>query len=221
MVHGTNYGVQYVIYLDEEVDFFNDILPICMDVRHMIEYVKMSNANKSKLILFSDTTFYERFSTIPLAKKYVSCLTEHSYSYIDKTSDVKKYQDVKMYNNSIKYSEKVDPYTEEMYDTLKNKIQELTNLYSLLQQESEDYSKEDYSNMSKIRTELIQLSDKQSIQDFIKNKAYFEEIKEIEKDITNIELTDEEKDIISRIINHPKLEGKYSAHGMMLIDYSF
>jgi hypothetical protein len=216
MVHGTNYGVQYVIYLDKEVDFFNDILSICMDVRHMIEYVKMSNANKSKLILFSDTRFDERFSTIPLAKKYVSCLTEHSYSYIAKNPDVKKYQDVKMYNNSIKYSEKVDPYTEEMYDTLKNKIQELTNLYSLLQQESEDYS-----NMSKIRTELIQLSDKQSIQDFIKNKAYSEEIKEIEKDITNIELTDEEKDIISRIINHPKLEGKYSAHGMMLIDYSF
>jgi|LakMenEpi03Aug12_release.lakeMendotaPanAssembly.Ray.scaffolds.fasta_scaffold1036841_1 hypothetical protein len=213
MVHGTNYGVQYVIYLNEEVDFFNDILPICINVRHMIEYSK--NLKKSKLVIFSDNNFYKRFSAIPHAIKYVSCLTEQSYNYSSNNPDADKYRDVKLYNNSIKYSEKVELYTEEMYQALTNKIQGLTDLYQLLQSQGE------YSELQSIRSELLPLRDILKIQDITKNKEYYEEIKEIEKDITNIELTDEEKDIISRVLNHPNLEGKYTGHGISLIDYFF
>ena len=53
------------------------------------------------------------------------------------------------------------------------------------------------------------------------NNDYFEEIKKMERELTDIKLTETEEELITRIIKHPKLEGSVSSHGMNLIDGFF
>jgi len=43
-------------------------------------------------------------------------------------------------------------------------------------------------------------------------------LQEIERELTDIVLTDGEKDLIRLILEHPKLEGNISSHGINLID---
>ena len=58
MVNGKYYGVQYEIYLNKKLDLYNDILPICIDVRKMITLDEKVN----KLIIFNYNELDKRLS---------------------------------------------------------------------------------------------------------------------------------------------------------------
>ena len=56
------------------------------------------------------------------------------------------------------------------------------------------------------------------IEKIIENREYLKEIKELEQNITNIELTDIEKEIINMVMNHPNLKGTIESHGINIIE---
>lgn len=144
-------------------------------------------------------------------------LDEISYNHqITRKSNPEKfkYYDVKIYSQHIKYSEEVEAYSEEMFDKLENKVQELSSKYNELDY-WEKYSSEQRKNFDIERGILM---DVLKVQRIIRNNEYFEEIKEIERELTDIVLTDGEKDLIRLILEHPKLEGNISSHGINLID---
>jgi hypothetical protein len=67
-----------------------------------------------------------------------------------------------------------------------------------LRQESEN----DYKKLDELR-----------IQRVIHNPEYFAEIKMIEQQLTNIELTNDQNELVNKVLTYPKLEGLITWHG--------
>jgi len=218
MVHGNYYGVQYEIYLNKELDLFNDILPICIDVRKMISLEKINKISDNyKLVIIPYRELDKRFEKRENVRKYIDSLNEISFNHqITRKSNPEqfKYYDVKIYAQHIKYSKQVEAYSEEMFDKLENKVQELSSKYNELDY-WEKYSSEQRKNFDIERGILM---DVLKVQRIIRNNEYFEEIKQIERELTDIELTDGEKELINKVLSHPKLEGLVYYHGINLID---
>ena len=171
MVHGNYYGVQYEIYLNKELDLYNDILPICIHVRKMISLEKVDkNSEQYKLVIIPHKELDKRFYQKQNSRKYAEDKDLISYNHnITRKScpEQFKYYDVKIYNSLIKHNKCLEPFTQE---------------------ELKKCEKE-----HKLRKTL-------DIQRIISNPVYFEEIKEIERELTDIELTDGEKELIKSII---------------------
>lgn len=211
MVHGNYYGVQYEIYLNKQLNLFDDVLPICIDVRKMI------SLEHNKLVIIPYRELDKRFEKRQNVRKYMESMDEISYNHqiTRKTNqELFKYQDVKNYTTYIKHSELPEPYTEEHFQKLEHRVEELSSKYNELDY-WEKYSSEERKKFDIERSIIIEVL---RVQRIIRNNEYFEEIKEIERELTNIELTDGEKELITRILEHPKLEGKISSHGINLID---
>lgn len=219
MVHGNFYGVQYEIYLNKEFDLYDDILPICIDVRKMIKLEKIThNSNYYKLVIISYEELNKRLGKKVHIQKYIQSLNTLSYggsfNYSRKTHpELFKYADVINYKTYIKHNECPEPYTQEELKICEKRFQELINIYN-----SEiiwDKSKEERKELD---IEQHKLRDILNIQRIIINPNYFQEIKEIERDLTDIELTNEEIELINKIVTHPKLEGAVKWHGINLIE---
>lgn len=218
MVHGIYYGVQYEIYLNKELDLFDDILPICSDVRKMISLEKINkNSNYYKLVIIPYQDLDNRFVKREHSSKYGDSLA--SYHQINRRTNPSNfnYYDVKIYTDYIKHSEVPEPYTEEK---LENILEVENRLEELLSKQDEDDYWDNYSSdeITKFNTEIRILTEELKVQRIVRNKEYFDKIIEIEHELTHIELTDGEKDIINRVIAHPKLEGAIKYHGFNLID---
>lgn len=218
MVHGNYYGVQYEIYLNKMIDLFDDVLPICIDVRKMISFEKIDkNSDNYKLVIIPYREFDKRFEKREHVRKYMGSLDTISYNHqITRKSNPEefKYYDVKIYEQHIKYSEEVEPFSEEMFDKLENKVQDLSSKYNELDY-WEKYSSEQRKNFDIERGILM---DVLKVQRIIRDKEYFEEIKQIEHELTNIKLTEEEEGLVLQVLHHPKLEGIISSHGINLIN---
>lgn len=218
MVHGNYYGVQYEIYLNKTIDLFDDVLPICIDVRKMISFEKINkNSDNYKLVIIPYKELYKRFEKREHVRKYIQSLDKISYNHqITRKSNPEefKYYDVKIYTQNIKYSEELEPYSEEMFEKLENKVQELSSKNDELDY-WEKYSSEERKNFDIERGSFM---DVLKVQRIIRNKEYFEEIKQIEHELTNIKLTEEEEELVLQVLHHPKLEGIISSHGINLID---
>ena len=216
MVHGNYYGVQYEIYLSKKLDLFNDVLPICIDVRKMISLEKIDkNSDGYKLVIIPYKELDKRFEKRELFDKYVRSLDEISYDrgVTRKTHpELFKYYDVKIYSQHVKHSEEIEPFTAEMFQKLENKVEELTNkCYS--DDYWEKYSSEERQKIDSERNFLMGVL---KVQRIIQNKDYFEEIKKIERELTDIELTDEEKELINKVLSDVKID--FDCHGINLID---
>ena len=219
MVHGNYYGAQYEIYLKKKINFFDDVLPICIDVKKMIS-LQLLNVKSDiyKLVIIPYRELDKRLEKRANIRKYVNSLDQISGSPKKKTRktnpEIFKYIDVKIYTDYIKHSEVPEPYTEEHVQNLENKLEVLKSKYDELHY-WEKYSSQEIKDFDSERSMLEEIL---RVQRIIKNKTYFEEIQEIERELTSIELTDGEKELITRILEHPKLEGAISWHGINLID---
>ena len=129
-----------------------------------------------------------------------------------------KYFDVKIYKNLIKHNKNLPhPISSKELELLEESYKIRRRIY-----EGNDYRTK-YSEKEQIEFnyECLNLSEQLYIQRIISNPEYFEEIKEIERKLTDIELTDGEKDLINSVINHPKLDGLIDCHCINLIDGKF
>lgn len=216
MVHGNYYGVQYEIYLNKELDLFDDILPICIDVRKMISLEKINkDSNQYKLVIIPYRELDKRFEKRENVTKYVQSLDEISYNhYITRKSNPEefKYYDVKVYDNIIKHNEYSQPFTEEELKNCEKRFEDVIEIYK-----HDDFWNKPEEERKEIDFEQNNLRRILNIQRIISNPVYCEEIKQIERELTDIELTDREKELVTCVLEHPNLQGKISSHGINLI----
>jgi len=175
MVHGTNFGIHYIIQLNKEIDVYNDLLPICSDIRFMLD--KLPN---QRLCVLSYHILNERFMN---TQYYIDLLSSLNFiNYFDYTRGNIRREDYKekfLYLDVFNYSRKFKSISKDKWI--------INDLSKLLNDDPE----------------------------------YYEKIVALEKNFTNIELTEDEKRMIDKIISHPKLEGliEYSQFELMSYDY--
>lgn len=218
MVHGNYYGVQYEIYLNKELDLFDDILPICIDVRKMISLEKVDKISKKyKLVVIPYKELEKRFVKKEYFSNYMQSNDYISFNSLHITrksnSDKFKYYDVKTYKNILKHNQCPIPFTQEELKNCEKRFEDIIEIYKCdnFWNKPEEERKELDIEQDKLRQTL-------NIQRIISNPVYFEEIKEIERELTNIELTRDEEELVLQVLHHPKLEGVISSHGINLID---
>jgi hypothetical protein len=211
-----------ILYFEILIIIFDDFLPICIDTRKMFKLDKVRrNSDFYKLVIINNSDLDNRFSQREHIQKYMRSLDYISYNHLkDRTTHPEefKYYDVKMYNKYIKYSDDIESlpvFSQTQLEQLEQKMNELTNKYNE-DDYWEKYTSEERKNFD-IERQL--LNEVLIIQRIIKDPDYFTEIKQIYNELTNIELTQEEKQTIDKVLNHPKLEGYISNHGFNLIDY--
>jgi hypothetical protein len=135
MVHGNNYGIEYVIFLEKPIDLFDVVLPICIDTRKMIKLEKVRrNSDSYKLVIINHNELDKRFSQREHIHKYIRSLDYISYNHLKDRTIYKeefKYYDVKMYNKYIKYSDDIETlpaFSQTQLEQLEQKITELTKI---------------------------------------------------------------------------------------------
>ena len=195
MVHGTNYGVQYIIKLNKDIDLYDDLLPICSSVRSMIKIIP-----NQKICILPYNTLDKRFGENVYSTKLISSLFSEYRSFRernDANKDLFIYLDIYNYSKFVKDEKNLTPLS-------KQEILDIELMYKKLLND-ETYSKDVHDN-------IIKLTDLLKIQYIISDSDYYQKIIEMEKNITNIQLTEQEKILIDTVMKHPKLEG--------LIEYS-
>jgi hypothetical protein len=181
------YGLQYEVVFDKDLDLYDDVLPICIYLRKNVQ-IKYNYPNT--LILFSYEELGERFRQNRHNKQ--------QYVYLKNTSrkthpDIYKFIDVKNYNNYIKYEKNIIlPISQEELNNYDQKYNQLKNNFNNL-------TVDDIKELEKLEEIL-------KIQHIVSNPEYYDEIKELENEVTKIEFTNEEKEIITKMLNYPKLK---------------
>jgi hypothetical protein len=217
MVHGQSYNVEYIIKLDREVDYFDDILPVSIDTRTLFKFTKN---NTLKLVIINSSKFEIR-KINKYFVEYMNCLDRVAYHDVHLNEraefpDVFKYYDVKVYNNFIHFEKDVQPMPRQEFENLVSYAEELHKLYNAHMNNYKDEDELDYDN---IRKKINSTENILMIQRIVNNPEYFSEIKDLYNKITDIELTDEEKELIHKVVTHPKLNGVIASHGFNLFDY--
>jgi hypothetical protein len=235
MVHGNYYGAQYEIYINKSIDFYNDILPICMSVREKIELVNFDEQYKSKikrlnfgngkckLIIIPYKKLFNRFEKLKYAEIYFHLNDKMTYDELnmnrfnrENNFEEFKYLDVKIYKNLIKHNKSLPkPVTSEELESLEESYK---NIFIKMYKNEDYWHSEEKTQIELDRVIHESLLNQLNIQRIITRPEYFEEIINIEKSLTNIELTDREKELINSVINHPNLKDLIEFHGINLIE---
>jgi hypothetical protein len=178
MVHGSIYGIQYEIYLSKPLDLYNDVLPMCIQARKMIQYEEKCN----KLVLIPYGELYERFYSNPLARTWAQALDINDYKQKQNpTPEMKEFYHVKMYSG-YKH-EPIEPIGTEELNSISEKINELEKING--------WSKE-----------IAQLYKIKNIQSIVQDQEYFNKIKSIEQSLINVVLTPEEDKLIQMVLSN-------------------
>lgn len=208
MVHGNFYSIQYEIILNKEIDFYNDLLPIWINTRSRIE---MEN---NKLIVIPNKNLDKQLYHNSIFNEYIKQNDEASYQikYTNEDQIINnKYLMVNHYSKYVKNNYNLpEPMNEEEYKKLVEKYQDICKKVN-----DNNITTDEFLNLEREKTKLF---DQLKVQRIIHNSEFFEEIKNLEKNLINqITLTDEQNEFIQKVINHPKLEGLINWHGLNLV----
>ena len=202
----TNYfGLQYVLYLSREIDYYNDLLPLC------IEHRRMFQLEKNKIIVLNHHCLESRFSLNALSREFAAACDKITWdtSISRKNNEqMYKWHDVLFYTKHIKNKKVAFPMNpdimEQRYKYLKEKYmisQANTNLQLLSREETLEY---------------MDLRRHVYIYRIMGNQAYFDEIVRMERELTFVSLTPDEIELIERIKQSQKLYGKVLSEGTEL-----
>ena len=217
MVHGNWYSVRYEIYLTKPLDLYNDILPICSSIRYMLKYIQMGKdgIDGYKLIIIDTANLDKRFTTRPIANSYACALDTIEYSYKTVTREKEptmfEYQDVFTYANKIKHQDSPVIMSTMELDNLKIRLKEISGILDagLCDKKSE-------IDVNVLQLEYNKIFKTIQIQPILVNPEYYEKIISMEQELTNIELTQEELDLIKAVETHPTLAGLIKFSGFNL-----
>ena len=131
MVHGNYYGIQYEVFLKKEIDFYDDLLPIWMDVRARIEIQKAKQTNNYKLIVIPYREIHQQTYDSSLFRSYVRenddrlCKGIHTEEYLR----TKKFLMVNLYEKLIRHNTSLpNPITKEEFNQLSIELQRLDHI---------------------------------------------------------------------------------------------
>jgi hypothetical protein len=219
MVHGTTYTVRYVIKLKNPIDYFDVLLPICSANRKMFELINKNN--QTLLVVFGEKDLDKRFNSKPNVREYYELISSIEYSGTKTKEGIEyerkniKYWQAHMYSSRLKLlvDDKFIPdkvYSDEEITKLKAKGNEIINKLNALSHNSNEYWD--------LESEL------HNIEYIIKSNPIFspttkDEIIEFEKELSTIELTDDEKIILEKVKSDPNISSNIEAEGFQLYSY--
>lgn len=211
MVHGNYYGIQYEIFLTKEIDFYNDLLPIWIEVRARIEIQKDKQTNNYKLIVIPYGEFDKQLCKNSLFSSYVRENDETKEMQNEEYLRTKKFAMVGQYEKMIRHNTNLpEPITIEEFNQLSIEMQKLhhINLYgNLTQEEWREHDRKYYEIFNQLQVQRI-----------IHDPEYFEEIKCLHTQLLEqVTFTEEQRELIQKVISHPKLDGIISWHGLTLV----
>ena len=180
MMYNNIFGIRSIIKLNKYFDYYNDILPLCIELKHMIKYNKKQNT----LIIFSKC-FDDRFYNKSIYKKIINSIKKND-------SNILIWKDVLNYSLNYKHNNEVNKYSNDDLYHMNNRFIEIQNNYAELPDDISAEYKElfpiiEYYNM-------------------ISNKDRFEKIKNLEKELIYIPLNNDEKEVLNIIKNHIKFK---------------
>lgn len=187
MVHGTTYTIRYLLRLKNPIDYYDDLLPICIANRKMFKLL-----DDRTIIIFDEKDLGKRFDNKPLSIEYAKAINNE----LDEDINNKKYFHAYVYSSEIKIVNNTN------YDTTKIYTKEEFNVMKLRHKEIDKLF---WANNNLTDEDLKQLEQElRDISNILRYAPIFDhitgpEISEIERQLTNIELTDEEKKIIERV----------------------
>lgn len=225
MVSGTNYAVKYFIKLNQNIDYYNDLLPICTQVRQMIYPFDNTNAEYKNDNNITNITVFACCDSRFLNKKeynnYTKAVYEFEYNYRNKkpTDIDKKYLDVFFYSQYIKFKN-IPVLSQSEYEELSSRFNYLESNTKSADNDNSVVVAGLFENPY-IREEYFELKKKLKIYELMKNEEYFEEIKRIEHDLTNIMLSEAENNLIKNVLEHPTISDKIEYHGFQLYKYDY
>ena len=213
MVHGNYYGIQYEVFLTKEIDFYNDLLPIWMEVRARIEIQKDKQTDNYKLIVIPYREIHQQTYDSSLFRSYVRENDETKMIQNEDYLRAQKFLMVRQYEKIIRHNTNLpEPITKEEFNQLSIQMQELESNCSW----SGNLSQEEWREHDKKYTEIYT---KLKVQRIIHDPEYFEEIKSLHTQILEqVTFTEEQRELIQKVISHPKLDGIISWHGLTLVD---
>lgn len=189
-------GIEYVIRLKSSMDYYNDVLPICTQLRRMVEYKQDTN----ELIVYNWADFRSRFENIDSCKKYwaniCQCECEHSE---------KKAKEIAFYHHVLHWSLMQKNLRADVTPLSKEEWEKVQEDWRVLTASNYDPIKEN---------ELRNIYLEQSI---IQDPEYLEKVKCMERELTGIELTQEEMGEISLILSNPLIRENVLTHGIFLM----
>ncbi len=183
------YDIRCIIKLNNYFDYYNDILPLCIELKLMITYIKDRNI----LVIFSKS-FNNRFYDKPIYKTFIESIQEFDSVNYTNNDEVLIWKDVLNYSLNYKYNNEFDKYNGEELYYMNNRFIEIENNYDLLKLPDD------------ISSEYGELFPVIEYYHIISNKDRFEKIKNLEKEFVYIELNNEEKEVLDFIKNHPKFK---------------
>ncbi len=193
------YGISYQIILNHPIDYYSELLPICIKCRIMIELeeFKQSHLLKKekiyKLTLFPMKEFDEQLYKHQLFKDYFHSCVDFFEDYMEED----KYKLVRDYTYYVKNNNNLPPpMNKEEYLQLWNKFIHMND--------NESFSK----NFSIVYRDF-------KIQRIIHNEEKMNEIKSLEQELLNlVTLTEKQKEIIDIVLE--ELKGNVNWHGLRL-----
>jgi hypothetical protein len=219
MVHGTTYTVRYIIKLKNPIDYYDVLLPICSANRKMFELINQNN--QTLLVVFGEKDLDKRFDSKPNIREYYKVMSSTEYTGPKDKEEIEyenaniKYWQAHMYSSRVKIlvdnnfiPDKV--YSDEEINELKIKGNEIIKKLNTLSNRSEEYWNLE-SELDKIKF-IIKLNP-------IFNSSTKDEIIELEKELSTIELTDEEKMILEKVKLDPNISSNIEAEGFQLYSY--
>ena len=213
MVHGNYYGIQYEVFLTKEIDFYNDLLPIWMEVRARIEIQKDKQINNYKLIVIPYREFDKQLCKNSLFSSYVRENDETKMIQNEEYLRTQKFVMVRQYEKIIRHNTNLpEPITKEEFNQLSIQMQELESNCSW----SGNLSQEEWREHDIKRNDIFSQI---QVQRIIHDPKYFEEIKSLHAQILEqVTFTEEQRELIQKVVSHPKLDGIISWHGLTLVD---
>jgi hypothetical protein len=210
MVNGTNYGIHFVVRFLQPMDTFDDFLPLCISLRKMLRQV-----DSTTVCILEAPSLDARVGGCEEFSKYVEAqFLLRRESRI--TRDIEKFQTEYMYYDVYVYSTRMKGrslviITEEEFLAMKARLCEINKKLM-------DF---DYTITKAEMDEFQQLIKMYEIQSILCNPAYLQKIVEVEGRLTDICLTDEEKQMIDVVKSHPLLEGKIESYGFELVQSEY
>jgi hypothetical protein len=122
MVHGNFYGIQFEIYINCDLDFYNDLLPIWTDVRARIELEKDKKTGINKLIIISYEEFSQQLYNNKVFNAYIrenDAMRCHHSEFHENFIRHSTYFMVRQYEKFVKHNKNLpEPMTKEQFDEL-------------------------------------------------------------------------------------------------------
>jgi len=186
-MHGTYYGVQYVLTLSKVLDYYDDVLPLCSQHRTMFDLVNVDKeAGTCQLRILFYSALDDRFLANPRASMLMSSF-DIAYNFNMNREiyfEEFKYQDVMTFAKHIKHKNQTKCTKEEFQVELEFH----NNLHK------------DDDVCDNIR-EYAKRSKHFEIQRIIVDAAYFQEIMILEEKLTEIELSEAEQALVDAVKN--------------------